>query len=171
MHNPVNGPVRIRGNGWNRTHNVLGHNIRTNPDGSLRDHQGWDILSMPGSPVFAVTDGTICKIKDDGANGYGKQVYLSFNFKGKEYFALYAHLLSVEVVEGMFVAEGEQLGLSGQTGNAQGQALSQAHLHFEVRTALNPGSGISGRVSPSLILGHEPIRVIVKDAFSGMLTF
>ncbi|HEX2639710.1 MAG TPA: M23 family metallopeptidase [Pyrinomonadaceae bacterium] len=150
---------------------MLGKNIRTNPDGSQRDHQGWDILSMPGSPVFAVTNGTISKIKDDGNSGYGRQVYLSFNFKGKEYFALYAHLQSIEVVQGMFVAEGEKLGTSGQTGNAQGQPLSEAHLHFEIRTSLNPGSGVNGRVSPSLILGTEPIRVIVKDAFAGMPTF
>jgi murein DD-endopeptidase MepM/ murein hydrolase activator NlpD len=169
MRNPIDGPIRIRGTGWNRTHNVFGKDIRTNPDGTKRDHQGWDILSTPGSPVFAVTNGTICKIKDDGNAGYGKQVYLSFNFQGKEYFALYAHLQAVEAVPGMFVAEGERIGTSGQTGNAQGQSLSEAHLHFEVRTSLNAGSGISGRVDPSLILGTAPIRLIVQDAFSGPL--
>lgn len=171
MHDPVKGAVRIRGNGWNRMHNVMGHHIRTNPNGTLRDHQGWDILSLPGSQVFAVTNGTICKIKNDGNNGYGKQVFLSFDFKGKEYYALYAHLNTIDVVEGMFVAEGEQLGTSGQTGNAQGQPLSQAHLHFEVRTSLNVGSGLSGRVSPAVILGKEPIREIVRSEFGNMLSF
>ena len=171
MHDPVNSPVRIRGNGLNRAHNLLGKGIRKNADGSPRDHQGWDILSTPGSPVFAVTNGTINYVRDEGNQNYGKQVCLSFELKGTTYYAFYGHLLTIEVVPGMFVAEGEKLGTSGQTGNAHGQALSEAHLHFEVRTTPNPGKGTNGRVSPSLILGMEPIRVIVKDAFAGMPTF
>src|SRR4051794_10903228 len=87
MHDPIDGPIRIRGKGWNRLHNVLGKNIRTNPDGSLRNHQGWDILSLPGSPVYAVANGTICNVKNAG--DYGRQFCLAFEFNGKTYWAFY----------------------------------------------------------------------------------
>src|SRR5262245_16508102 len=144
MHSPVVGPVKIRGNGWNRTHNILGKGIRIDEKTKLpRDHQGWDIVSTPGSPVFAVTFGVISSTRDDGDKGYGRQVVLEFDHKGKTYYALYGHLLSIEVIKGQFVGEGERLGTSGQTGNAHKQALREAHLHFELRDKLNPGAHLA----------------------------
>src|SRR4249919_1776447 len=136
MHSPVKGAPHIRGKSFN---NAFGDHARKNPDGTIRPHQGWDISSPPGTPVYAVKHGIIAFVKDSGNQGYGKQVGLEFHHRGQTLYALYAHLQTIDVIPGMFVAEGEQLGTSGQTGNAHGQALSEAHLHFEVRTKANAG--------------------------------
>ena len=64
-------------------------------------------------------------IVDNEGMGYGNYVMILHD---GNYVTLYAHLEAVYVREGQTVAQGDEIGLMGNTGNSFG-----AHLHFEVR--------------------------------------
>lgn len=64
-------------------------------------------------------------IVDNEGMGYGNYVMILHD---GNYVTLYAHLEAVYVCEGQTVAQGDEIGLMGNTGNSFG-----AHLHFEVR--------------------------------------
>ncbi len=53
-------------------------------------------------------------------------------------YTQYGHLSSINVSVGEAVTPGQQVGLSGATGNVTG-----AHLHFEARTTAEYGSDIN----------------------------
>lgn len=162
MHLPVKHgfSMHIRGNSLN---NTFGE-VRTKKDkqGKIvpKLHQGWDIASFPGSPVYAITDGIIEFVKDYGTVGYGKHLCLKFEHKGETLYALYAHLQSIDIAAGQPVTEGQQLGRSGQTGNAENQHHTEAHLHFEIREKPNSGL-LSDLRDPMTVLGFSPIAEIV----------
>jgi murein DD-endopeptidase MepM/ murein hydrolase activator NlpD len=65
---------------------------------------------------------------------YGNQVVIKMN---DGTYTQYGHLSSVGVSVGQQVTPGQQIGLSGATGNVTG-----AHLHFEARTSPEYGSDI-----------------------------
>lgn len=103
--------------------------------GSSRLHEGIDIKAPKGTPVVAVVDGFVERIKD-GGNG-GRQLYLR-DARGRLFY--YAHLDSWSVEEYAAVRAGDQLGTVGDTGNARS---TTPHLHFEVllgkaREAIDP---------------------------------
>jgi murein DD-endopeptidase MepM/ murein hydrolase activator NlpD len=52
-------------------------------------------------------------------------------------YTQYGHLSSIHVLVGQKVTPGQQIGVSGATGNATGP-----HLHFEARTTPEYGSDI-----------------------------
>lgn len=92
--------------------------------GKTRLHQGIDIKAPKGTPIVAVTDGFVERIRE-GGNG-GKQLYLR-DGKGRLFY--YAHLNSWSVEEFDAVKAGDSLGTVGDTGNAKG---TTPHLHFEI---------------------------------------
>lgn len=95
-------------------------------------HTGTDFVVPTGTKVKAIANATVVSAGWGGA--YGNQVVIKLA-DGK--YAQYAHLSSISVSVGQTVSEGQQLGLSGATGNVTGP-----HLHFEVRTTPNYGSDI-----------------------------
>jgi murein DD-endopeptidase MepM/ murein hydrolase activator NlpD len=95
-------------------------------------HTGTDFVVPTGTKLKAVASGTVVTAGWGGA--YGNNVVLRLP-DGK--YAQYAHLSSVSVSVGQTVSEGQQIGLSGATGNVTGP-----HLHFEIRTTPNYGSDI-----------------------------
>jgi murein DD-endopeptidase MepM/ murein hydrolase activator NlpD len=95
-------------------------------------HTGVDFSAASGTPVKAVTSGTVVSAGWGGA--YGNEVVVKHS-DGK--YSQYAHLSSLSVSTGQSVGAGDQLGLSGSTGNSTGP-----HLHFEVRTGPSYGSDI-----------------------------
>jgi len=121
-------------------------------------HQGWDIYAPVNTPVVAITRGTIADFRR--SYGYGRNVVLKFEYPGYPHglYAVYAHLSHVAVSKGQEVEEGFTLGNTGTDGNAHGHP---AHLHFEIRTVLNPPhadpknpkSVLKYRISPGDILG------------------
>lgn len=164
MNLPVDGYyLIIRNKSFNNTFG----NVRTDVSGNPKPHQGWDIASPLGSPVYAIADGVIEFVKDAG--DYGKQICLSFEFKGKTLYAFYAHLQSFYVQTSQQVKEGEKIGIVGQTGNADGQHHSQCHLHFEIRTKLTPGAGLSDRTDPVVVLGAGPVIDLIFADFPKIL--
>ncbi|WP_329284922.1 M23 family metallopeptidase [Streptomyces sp. NBC_00691] len=95
-------------------------------------HTGVDFMASTGTTVVAVGPGTVYSAGDGGA--YGNQVVIQH---ADGTFSQYAHLSSISVSAGQTVSGGEQIGLSGATGNVTGP-----HLHFEMRTGPEYGSDI-----------------------------
>ncbi|MFF2081250.1 peptidoglycan DD-metalloendopeptidase family protein [Kitasatospora sp. NPDC058162] len=95
-------------------------------------HTGQDFVASTGTPLRAVANGVVVKAGYDGA--YGNEVEIQL---GDGKYAQYAHLSSIGVSVGQTVTAGQQLGLSGATGNVTGP-----HLHFEIRTGPEYGSDI-----------------------------
>lgn len=126
---------------------------RKNLNGSPRAHQGIDLATDKGYRVYAVENGEIVATAK-GYDGYGYTVTLKIentdNPKLNGKFAFYAHLDRIDVKPGQKVSAGQQLGLSGDTGNAKGMtSISKgAHLHFEIRTVQSPSLGLVGRIDP-----------------------
>lgn len=96
-------------------------------------HTGIDFTVSAGTQVKAAGEGTVVTAGWGGA--YGNQVVI--RHKGG-IFTHYAHLSSLSVREGQNVGGGQQIGLSGSTGNSTGP-----HLHFEVRTGPDYGSDVN----------------------------
>ncbi|GGT44167.1 M23 family metallopeptidase [Streptomyces purpureus] len=99
---------------------------------SSGSHSGVDFRAASGSTVVAVGAGTVVEAGWGGA--YGNNVVLKMN---DGTYTQYGHLSSVSVSVGQSVMPGEQLGLSGSSGNSTGP-----HLHFEARTSAEYGSDI-----------------------------
>ena len=95
-------------------------------------HQGVDMMGSYGTPLVAVTSGTITYAAYDGSGG--NMIFLSGD-DGNAYW--YMHNQS-NLVTGGHVSAGQQIATLGDTGNAAGTP----HLHFEY----HPGGG--GAVNP-----------------------
>jgi murein DD-endopeptidase MepM/ murein hydrolase activator NlpD len=95
-------------------------------------HTGVDFVVPTGTSLKAVGAGTVVSAGWGGA--YGNQVVIKL---ADGYYAQYAHLSSLSVSSGQTVTEGQQIGLSGATGNVTGP-----HLHFEIRTTPDYGSDV-----------------------------
>ncbi|MBL1085946.1 peptidoglycan DD-metalloendopeptidase family protein [Streptomyces actinomycinicus] len=95
-------------------------------------HTGVDFVVPTGTPLKAVAAGTVVSAGWGGA--YGNQVVIKLD---DGYYAQYGHLSQLSVSAGQTVTAGQQIGLSGATGNVTGP-----HLHFEIRTTPDYGSDI-----------------------------
>jgi murein DD-endopeptidase MepM/ murein hydrolase activator NlpD len=98
----------------------------------IHGHNGVDIASYSGAPIFAAASGEVIIAKSDGGwnGGYGNYIVIKHS-NGTQ--TLYAHLTDVQVSAGTRVTQGDQIGTMGNTGKSTG-----THLHFEVRGATNP---------------------------------
>ncbi|MFI2424243.1 M23 family metallopeptidase [Streptomyces sp. NPDC018955] len=99
---------------------------------SSGSHTGVDFHAASGTPVQSVGVGTVVEAGWGGA--YGNQVVIKMH---DGTYTQYGHLSSIGVSVGQQVAAGQQIGLSGATGNVTG-----AHLHFEARTTAEYGSDL-----------------------------
>ncbi|MBQ1097328.1 peptidoglycan DD-metalloendopeptidase family protein [Streptomyces sp. b94] len=95
-------------------------------------HTGTDFVIPTGTSLKAVGAGTVVSAGWGGA--YGNQVVIQL---ADGHYAQYAHLSSLSVSAGQSVTAGQQVGLSGATGNVTGP-----HLHFEIRTTPDYGSDV-----------------------------
>ncbi|GAA2283441.1 peptidase [Streptomyces ruber] len=95
-------------------------------------HTGVDFVVPTGTSLKAVGAGTVVSAGWGGS--YGNQVVVRL---ADGHYAQYAHLSSLSVSVGQTVSVGQQVGLSGATGNVTGP-----HLHFEIRTASGYGSDV-----------------------------
>ncbi len=113
---------------------------RASPGGiGSTNHKGTDIGRVGyTSSVYAAKAGTV--IVAQYSSSYGNYVVVSH---GSGNTTLYAHMSSIKVSVGQYVAQGAVLGITGSTGNSTGP-----HLHFEVTE-----NGV--RVNP-LSHGAEP---------------
>ena len=96
--------------------------------GAHSSHHGLDIAAPTGTPVRAITDGTVLRAGDAG--GYGLRVEVDH---GDGVITRYAHLSKINVEVGQRLGVGTELGAVGSTGNSTGP-----HLHVEVRVDGEP---------------------------------
>ncbi|MFD0025715.1 peptidoglycan DD-metalloendopeptidase family protein [Streptomyces sp. NPDC058382] len=99
---------------------------------SSGSHTGIDFPVSTGTSVKAITSGTVVTAGWGGA--YGNEVVIKH---ADGHYSQYGHMSSLSVSAGQTVTAGQQVGLSGATGNATGP-----HLHFEIRTGPAYGSDI-----------------------------
>lgn len=99
---------------------------------SSGSHTGIDFHADSGTAVHAVGLGTVVEAGWGGA--YGNNVVIKH---ADGTYTQYGHMLKLSVSVGQQVTPGQQIGLSGNSGNSSG-----AHLHFEARTGADYGSDI-----------------------------
>jgi murein DD-endopeptidase MepM/ murein hydrolase activator NlpD len=95
-------------------------------------HEGTDFAGSLGTPLYAVTDGTVI-YSGGGRNGRsGQIVIIRGEVDGATYDFWYGHMYTsgVHVTEGQQVSAGQQIAEIGNNGNSTGP-----HLHFEVHDA------------------------------------
>lgn len=97
-------------------------------------HMGIDIgvtSGLPGADIYAVYHGMVVEVGYKVQGGYGKRVRIEH--ENGQYSTLYAHLHSIDVVEGAEVLAGQKIGtMGGNTDDPQRGTSSGTHLHFEV---------------------------------------
>ncbi|WP_369144897.1 M23 family metallopeptidase [Streptomyces sp. R44] len=101
-------------------------------------HSGQDFAVPVGTPVKAAGAGTVVKAGPNGGGdgpAYGNAIVVKH---ANGTYSQYAHLSKIKVYIGQKVAAGQQIALSGNTGNSSGP-----HLHFEIRTTPNYGSAVN----------------------------
>lgn len=98
-------------------------------------HTGVDFRASDGTAIFSIGDG---QVFDTGySSAYGNYVEI---YHGNSIYSFYAHASRVQVSVGQKVTKGQQIMLSGHSGNVTGP-----HLHFEIRT---PGYKYANCVNP-----------------------
>lgn len=97
----------------------------------IHGYNGVDLAGSSGMAIRAAADGEVIVAKASGWNGgYGSYIVVRHS-NGTQ--TLYAHLSSLNVGVGSYVAQGQVIGGMGNTGRSTG-----THLHFEVRGGRNP---------------------------------
>ncbi len=89
-----------------------------------KPHTGIDYACPEGTEVLASADGIVMAAGWD-STGFGYLVVIQHD---KDHSTLYAHLKVVLVLKDQYVKQGQEIGISGQTGYTTGP-----HLHFEAR--------------------------------------
>lgn len=95
-------------------------------------HSGQDFAVPTGTEVRSAGKGTV--VTTGWGGSYGNRIVIEHE-NGQ--YTQYAHLSKIDVRPGQQVDTEQTIGKSGSTGNSSGP-----HLHFEVRTTSNYGSGI-----------------------------
>lgn len=91
-------------------------------------HQGVDLLTGCGQPIFAAAGGVV-RVSQESFGGYGVAITIDHVVGGQRVSTLYGHMTygSRVVQAGETVAPGQLIGLIGSTGSS-----TACHLHFEV---------------------------------------
>ena len=97
----------------------------TNQGQGTEYHSGIDIDVAEGTPVYAAADGKVVLAREKGGYGNTVEIEHSFSVNSKKAKTLYAHLKKIVVNKDAYVRQGQQIGLSGNTGNSGGP-----HLHY-----------------------------------------
>ncbi|WP_030621692.1 M23 family metallopeptidase [Streptomyces sclerotialus] len=126
-------------NGWEKPVDKYGLGEKFGLAGShwSHKHSGQDFVVPTGTQVKAAHEGTVVKAGPNGGGdgpAYGNAIVIKH---GAHTYTQYAHLSKIQVQVGQKVSAGDRIGLSGSTGNSTGP-----HLHFEVRTGADYGTGI-----------------------------
>ncbi|HKP92839.1 MAG TPA: M23 family metallopeptidase, partial [Chthoniobacterales bacterium] len=108
-----------------------------------RMHEGIDIRPLqrdangePTDVVRAIAPGVVMHASQTASfSNYGRYVVVEHRFDGCKYYSLYGHLSSIAVRVGQRVAQRDELGIMGHTGEGLNQA--RAHVHLELNLMLS----------------------------------
>lgn len=109
---PVAGGYISSGFGW-RSHPVYG---------GMSFHEGIDIITSYGAPIYATMTGVVTFSGYEGGYGYVAKITSRDNWQTR-----YAHCSNLVVSEAQTVKKGQLIAYVGCTGTATG-----AHVHYEV---------------------------------------
>jgi murein DD-endopeptidase MepM/ murein hydrolase activator NlpD len=130
-------PGRVTSNYGMRHHPILGYS---------RMHKGVDFKAGYGTPIYAVTDGTVQMAGRNG--GHGNYVKLNH---GNGLQTGYSHMSRIAVSAGEHVRRGQVIGYVGATGLATGP-----HLHYEMfRNGVNVNPSSVNFVTKAQLSGRE----------------
>ena len=117
-------------------------------------HEGVDYGCPCGTTIYASITGQItAAVLDASKRGYGNRIEQSVG----NVTVLYAHLSKLYVRQGQYVAAGQPLGLSGNSGFVLGK--TGCHLHFALRLR-----GIYINPIPFMANGNVEPRVIPEPS-------
>ncbi len=143
---PTYDSAKEKANGTNVFYSVgyMG-SYSTGAEGS-GDHPAVDIRMPVGTPVQSIANGIVTEVGND-ATGFGRYVVIRHPHvpdpanptQTTTLFSCYAHLSETDVQEGDIVRKAQEIGLSGQTGDATGP-----HLHFQI----DRDKGLDGKSVP-----------------------
>ena len=127
----------------------FGHRIAPKA-GASTEHMGLDVRAQY-QPVLATEDkGRVLSAKNEGKGGNVIRVEYERS-DGSKYQTAYMHLSQFNVHEGDVVNAGQQIGVSGNTGNSTGP-----HLHFSVKKI--SADGKTAMIDPSHYLAEIAVR-------------
>ncbi|MDZ7715545.1 MAG: M23 family metallopeptidase [Balneolaceae bacterium] len=132
---------------------LSGYGMRFHPMlGYRRMHDGLDFRANVGEEIYATGDGTIKMARRNG--NYGQLIIIDHGFG---YETRYAHLSAYAkgIKPGAKVERGDMIGLSGESGLAEGP-----HLHYEVYKdgkAIDPINYLFADTSPEEFLMYKQI--------------
>lgn len=138
---------------WPADSTTITQQFGANPDAyqpfGLPGHDGLDFVAAEGSSVYAVADGRVERVETSLANSYyGVYVRIRHEYNCQTYRTTYAQLSQPSVFEGQWVVAGEEIALSGRTGNAL-----QPHLHLTLQqVGVNSGSYPNNIIDPTPFL-------------------
>ena len=109
---PCEGTLAMNGFGM-RIHPIL--NLK-------RMHDGIDIITDRGTPVYATGNGIAESVGYQGGLGLTIEIDHGFGYR-----SIYAHLSKTKIKEGQKISRGDLIGNSGSSGLSSGP-----HLHYEI---------------------------------------
>ncbi|MDJ0463778.1 M23 family metallopeptidase [Streptomyces sp. H27-C3] len=109
-------------------------------------HTGIDLAVPRGTPVYAVSAGTVVLAQRSG--DYGNAVTIRMP---DGHYTVYGHLNRIRTRVGARVSAGARIADSGSTGRATGP-----HLHLEIRSSRPYGSD----VNPAAYLARRGVRLL-----------
>jgi murein DD-endopeptidase MepM/ murein hydrolase activator NlpD len=112
------------------------------PRAGGRKHEGIDLYAQIGTEVRAVRFGRVVEARYH--RNLGNYVELSHP---DNLVTIYGHLQEISVKPGQWVAQGEVIGRTGKTGNANHPKI-MPHVHFELRKnnlPINPLNWLEGQ--------------------------
>lgn len=118
-------------------------------------HNGVDIATGPGAPIYAFADGIVSQ--SGPASGFGQWIVIDHNIDGKHFATVYGHLFPEDLLvkTGEQVRAGQQIAREGYNGQVVPSGPGGSHLHFEVRdgglagTPVDPQPWLDKAVNPT----------------------
>lgn len=133
--------------------------------GVVKRHEGVDIAMPVGTPVLAPADGIVSRVDRAGSGKgliNGNSVFVRHSGHAGFDMSALLHLSRVDVAVGQRVVEGQQIGLSGNTGRSTGP-----HLHYQLYLAghtVDPMPFLRGASSRATVV-RRPAAAAGRVAF------